>query len=98
MNSLAQGRVITPSLLIQNFGRHHQVAIPTPTYRIITRGKTLVRAIEALGTIDSSGPFERMLARVLITAYEPYLRAIVKGVPAWIAEEILSTSKHSGNQ
>jgi len=42
------------------------VAIPTPTYRIITRGKALVRAIEALGTIEPTGPFECALARLLI--------------------------------
>ena len=36
-----------------------------PTDRIILQGRALVRAIEALGTIQPSGPFERALARLL---------------------------------
>jgi hypothetical protein len=36
-------------------GRDHL----THTDRILRQGKALVRAIEALGTIDPSGPFER---------------------------------------
>jgi len=33
--------------------------------RILTQGRALVRAIEALGTIQPTGPFERALARLL---------------------------------
>jgi hypothetical protein len=40
------------------------------------------------------GPIERALARLLIAAYKRRLRAIVKVVPAWASEEILSTSEH----
>ena len=36
------------------------MAIPTSTYRIITQGKARVRAIEVLGTIQPTGPFERV--------------------------------------
>ncbi len=36
---------------------------PTTTETIIQQGKALVRAIEAIGTIEPSGPFERALAR-----------------------------------
>ena len=38
---------------------------PELTLRIIAQGKALVRAIEALGTIEPSGPFERAIARLL---------------------------------
>jgi hypothetical protein len=36
------------------------------TNRIIAPGRALVRAIETLGTIQPSGPFERALARLLL--------------------------------
>jgi hypothetical protein len=69
---------------------------PDPTDQIIAQGKALVRVIEALGTIEPSGPFERWQAGVLQTAYEERLRAIVAAVPDWMAEEILSASEHIG--
>jgi hypothetical protein len=50
-------------------------------------------AIEALGTIQPSGPFERALARLLIAAYKRRLRAIVRVVPTWVSEKMLSTSE-----
>jgi hypothetical protein len=53
-------------------------------------GKTLVRAIEALSTIQPSGPFERAPARLLMAAYRRRLRAIVAAAPTWVGEEILS--------
>jgi len=34
---------------------------PTLTDHLITQGRVLVRAIEALGTIEPTGPFERGL-------------------------------------
>ena len=37
--------------------------------RVIEQGKALVRAIEALGTIEPTGPIERALAR-LLAAYK----------------------------
>jgi hypothetical protein len=72
------------------------VTIPDPAGRILRQGRALVRAIEALGTIEPTGPFERTLARLLMAAYKRRLRAIVKVVPTWVSEEILSASKHIG--
>ena len=43
--------------------------------RILTQGRVLVRAIEPLGTIEPTGPFERLLAGLLLPPYErQYLR------------------------
>jgi hypothetical protein len=58
--------------------------------------RALVRAIEALGTIQPTGPFERALARLLMAAYKRRLRGIVKLAPAWVSEEILNASEHIG--
>jgi hypothetical protein len=63
------------------------------TDRILTQARTLLRAIQALSTIQPSGPFERALARLLMAAYKRRLRAIVKVVPSWVSEEILSASE-----
>ena len=71
---------------------------PQIAERIINQGKALVRAIEALGTIDPSGPFERALARLLMAAYKRRLRAIVADVPSWVTEEILSVSENISDQ
>ena len=70
---------------------------PELIYRIIAQGKALVRAIEALGTIEPSGPFERAIARLLQAAYKRRLRAIVENAPSWASEEILSASEHIGD-
>ena len=67
---------------------------PDLTDRIIAQGKALVRAIEALGTIEPSGWFERWQAKMLQRAYKERLRAIVAGAPEWAAEEILSAREH----
>jgi hypothetical protein len=69
------------------------VTISDPTDRIIAQGKALVRAIEVLGTIQPTGPFERALARLLMAAYKRRPRATVRVVPTWVSEEILSTSE-----
>jgi hypothetical protein len=55
-----------------------KMACVEPTDRIILQGRGLVRAIEALGTIQPSGPFERALVRLLTAAYKRRLRGIVK--------------------
>jgi len=52
------------------------------TDHIIEQGKALVRAIEALGTIDPSGPFERIIAGLLLAAYKQRLREPVGFCPA----------------
>jgi hypothetical protein len=70
-----------------------KVTIPDPTGRIILQARALVRAIEALATIQPSGPFERAPARVLMAAYKQRLRGIVAAAPAWASEEMLSTSE-----
>ena len=49
----------------------------THTDQIIAQGKALVRAIEALGTVEPSGWFERWQMRLLQKAYKQRLRAIV---------------------
>jgi len=41
------------------------VTIPDPTDRIIAQGRALVRTIEALGTIEPTGPFERASVRCI---------------------------------
>ena len=61
------------------------------------QGRALVRAIEAIGTIEPTGPFERALARLLSAAYKRRLRAIVEAAPAWVSEEILSASERIGD-
>jgi hypothetical protein len=66
---------------------------PELTDHIIAQGPALVRAIEALGTIQPTGPFGRALARLPMAAYKRRLRAIVAAAPAWVSEEILSTSE-----
>jgi hypothetical protein len=55
------------------------------------------RAIEILGTIQPTGPFERALARLLMAAYKRRLRAIVKVVSTWVSEKILSASERIGD-
>jgi hypothetical protein len=63
---------------------------PQLTDRIILQDRALVRAIEALGTIEPSGPFERALARLLMAAYKRRLRGIVKVMCAWVTGEVLN--------
>jgi len=67
------------------------------TDRILRQGRALVRAIEALGTIQPSCPFERALARLLMAAYKHRLRGIVLAAPARVSEDILSASQHIGD-
>jgi hypothetical protein len=70
---------------------------PAHTEHIIAQGKALVRAIEALGTIEPSGPFEQALAGLLQAAYKRRLRAVVETAPSWVTEEILSASERIGD-
>ena len=53
-----------------------------PTDRIISKDCV----IEAPGTIQPTGPFERALARLLMVPYRRRLRAIVAAAPAWVSE------------
>jgi hypothetical protein len=53
----------------------------------MAQGKALVRAIEALSTIQPSGPFERALARLLVPAYKRPPWAIVAAASAWVSDD-----------
>ncbi len=70
---------------------------PELTDRIIRQGRALVRAIEALSTIEPTGPIEQALAGLLLADYKRRLRAIVEAAPAWVSEEILSASERIGD-
>jgi hypothetical protein len=65
------------------------------TDRVLQQGKALVRAIEALETIEPTGPIERAHARFLLQAHRRRLRGIVALAPEWVAEDILSASQRT---
>ena len=67
---------------------------PDSTTRAITQGQALVRAIEAMGTIEPSGLFERTIAGLLLAGHKRRVRAIIGLVPAWAGEETLGESHH----
>jgi len=58
---------------------------------IVAKGKALVRAIEALGTIEPSGAIERAAARLLLYAYKRRLRGVVEAALVWMVEETAKT-------
>jgi len=59
-------------------------------------GQALVRAIEALETIEPAGPIERKQVRFLLRVHRRRLRAVVAAVPGWLTEELLSASQAVG--
>ena len=69
---------------------------PELTDHTIAHGRALVRAIEALGIIELSDPFERAVAEFFQAAYKRRLVEILQAVPPWAAEEILSASATGG--
>jgi hypothetical protein len=71
---------------------------PDPTDRILHQGRALVRAMEALATIEPTNRLGRKLARLLLYVYKRWLRGIVAAAPAWVSEQILSASEHIGDQ
>jgi hypothetical protein len=73
------------------------VTITDPTDRIIAQGRALVRATEALGTIEPTNRLEHKRAGLLLYLYKHRLRGIVEAAPAWVSEEILSASEHTGD-
>ena len=73
------------------------VTNPDLTDRIIRQGHALVRAIEALGTIEPTNRLERNLTRLLLYVYKRRLHGIVEAAPTWVSEEILSASEHIGD-
>jgi hypothetical protein len=64
---------------------------------VLRQGKALVRAIEALETIEPTGPLERAMVWVLLQAYQRRLRGIVVLAPDWVGEEILGASQRIGD-
>jgi hypothetical protein len=62
------GAVAHPTATSNPYHRYFQMADHAITDRTLTQDRALVRAIEALGTIEPSGPFERALAQMLATA------------------------------
>jgi hypothetical protein len=66
---------------------------PEHTDHIIQQGRALVRAIEALGTIEPSGLFERLIAGLLLAAHKRRLRGLVEKAPGWVVERIVGASE-----
>ena len=60
---------------------------------MITQGRALVRAIEALETIEPSDESERASARLLVQASKRRLRAVIGTAPAWVGNRILEASE-----
>ena len=60
----------------------------TTTDRAIAQGRALVRAIEALGEVEPSSWFERLL----LAGYRRRLRGIIDAVPDWAKATILGVS------
>ena len=72
----------------------------TPTEaasKIIAEGRALVRAIAAIDTSVPGDPIEHRQARLLQVEYRHCLRELLRAVPAWVAEEILSASEQIGD-
>lgn len=63
------------------------------TDQIIRQGQALVRAIEALETIEPTDPLERINRWLLLQVYKRRLRMLVVHAPSWLCEEILSASQ-----
>jgi hypothetical protein len=60
------------------------------TQRILEQGKAPVRAIEALETIEPTGPIEPVQAWFLLQAYRRRLRAIVEADDRTEAAQLLA--------
>jgi hypothetical protein len=56
---------------------------PALTDHIIAQGRALVRAIEALGTIEQTGWLERATVRSLLGSYKRRLWEIVAAATSW---------------
>ena len=63
------------------------------TERILEQGQALVRAIEALETIEPAGLLERVNRWLLLQVYKRRLRMLVVHAPSWLCGEILSASQ-----
>jgi len=78
------------------FHTAQEMAVTLRASLIITQGRVLVRAIEAIGTIEPNGWFKRKIARFRQAVYKRRLQALVVALPDWVTEEILSASQHIG--
>jgi hypothetical protein len=54
------------TIVANNAAEVNQVTEPETTDRIVGQGRALVRAIEALETIESTGPIERVMTWFLL--------------------------------
>ena len=70
---------------------------PERTADIIDHGRTLVRAIEGLETIEPPAGFERTIARLLVKVDKRRLQAIIgTTVPVRVGNRILEASESIG--
>ena len=58
----------------------------------VAQARELVRAIQALDTIECPDPFERAVAELFQAAYKRRLMEMVEVVPSWMADEIRSAA------
>ena len=58
------------------------------TDRVVTQGRALTRAIDAIGEIEPSGWFERALSSLLLAGYRRRLKGILEETPDWVKEAI----------
>jgi hypothetical protein len=68
--------------LSQRPWRSWRRALPSRIHHSTAQARTLVRAIEALGVIEPTGPIERLLALLLLAACKRRVRAIVEIAPS----------------
>jgi hypothetical protein len=72
--------------------------VPSETVnQMIAEGRALVQAIATIDTSAPTGHFERRRARLLQVEYRHRLREILRAVPPWVAEEILSAPEPTGD-
>ena len=64
--------------------RNRSFVAVSRTQRILEQGEALVRAIEALETIQKTAPLERPLVWFLLKAYRHRLREIAGAAPSWM--------------
>lgn len=62
---------------------------PDHTDCVIAQGKALVRVVNVLGAIEPSGPFERVLARLLQAAWCVVLVVVGQQVGQWLQTQSL---------
>ena len=58
--------------------------MPADAEHVITQGRALVHAIEALETIEESDDSEHASARLLVKGHKRGLREIIGTAPTWV--------------